>query len=629
MADETRISGPEPTAGDGSPDAETRPVAASGHEDRPAPAPSSDGTAAQDVAPAEAVQAREAGDAAQRTEEHLFASPDVATESELAPPDVERVAEAPDIEHATPAIEEALQDLPQPAQPSESFESSPLPPPVVAAAFEDTARPVSEGNELREDVPEDAPAALEDTPAALAEPGPVISEPAVGAADAEQDIESALPEPQEELAKTADRDNILQAAFPLEAEAGDAAPTVPQEGPPENEPGERAPETGELEPLSEKLSEADAAFAPTEGAAAEEPAFRDAREAEDRLVPAEDGPELAAEATSAFHESPEPERVPPSEDAIWSQPEDHAPQPPPEPEAAPPHADAERPAETGADLVLWRHQEAVEEPPPAVEPQPSPAGVLHAAAPAAAAVVQPSADTTAPSPAAGLGFFRYLRLAVRAVVYAIVAYSLLVIVLLAAYRWVDPPFSNLMLTQRLMGWQVEQKWVPLTRISPNLVQAVILSEDGGFCRHQGVDWVAIEEAIEESRGGSTITMQVVKNLFLWNSRSYIRKAIEIPLALLMEMLWPKQRILEVYLNIAEWGDGVFGAEVAAQHHFRKRAAQLSAQEAALLAVSLPNPIERQAGDPGTQTRRLASNLMLRMKAVRTSMTCVRSARFAW
>jgi monofunctional biosynthetic peptidoglycan transglycosylase len=222
-----------------------------------------------------------------------------------------------------------------------------------------------------------------------------------------------------------------------------------------------------------------------------------------------------------------------------------------------------------------------------------------------------------------------MRHAVRAAVYAIVGYSLLVIVLMAAYRWVDPPFSNLMLTQRLMGWQVEQKWVPLTRISPNLVQAVILSEDGGFCRHQGVDWVAIEEAIEESRGGSTITMQVVKNLFLWSSRSYIRKAIEIPLALLMEMLWSKQRILEVYLNIAEWGDGVFGAEAAAQHHFRKRAAQLSAQEAALLAVSLPNPIERQAGDPGAQTRRLANNLMLRMKAVRTSMTCVRSARFAW
>jgi monofunctional biosynthetic peptidoglycan transglycosylase len=171
--------------------------------------------------------------------------------------------------------------------------------------------------------------------------------------------------------------------------------------------------------------------------------------------------------------------------------------------------------------------------------------------------------------------------------------------------------------------------VPLTRVSPNLVQAVILSEDGAFCRHSGVDWLAMEEAIEEARGGSTITMQVVKNLFLWSSRSYIRKAIEIPLALLMEVLWPKQRIMEVYLNIAEWGDGVFGAEAAAQHHFRKPAAQLSPQEAALLAVSLPNPIERQAGDPGAQTRRLASNLQARMRAVRTGTNCVRPARFAW
>ncbi len=112
-------------------------------------------------------------------------------------------------------------------------------------------------------------------------------------------------------------------------------------------------------------------------------------------------------------------------------------------------------------------------------------------------------------------------------------------------------------------------------------------------------------------------------------RTLLRKGQELVLTLALEGFLSKQRILEIYLNIAEWGDGVFGAEAAAQHHFRKRAAQLSAQEAALLAVSLPNPIERQAGDPGAQTRRLANNLMARMKAVRTSMTCVRSARFAW
>jgi monofunctional biosynthetic peptidoglycan transglycosylase len=579
----------------------------------------------QDIELAEAVQTREGetGDTAQRTEDHFAAGgPDFVSESELAPPAVERVAGASDIEQDQPEAEEALQDLPQSAEPSKPFAPSSLPPPVDTAAVEDTTQPVSEGDEARESSFEDAPAALEDASAAPAETGPAMSEAA--APDAEQDLEGALLEPQEKPATVADRENVLQSASPLETEARDAAPAVPQEDPPEDDPGERAPQTGEPALWNEEFQGADVAPAFTGGAGDEQ----HAREVGNRLVPAEDGPARAADVTSALHEAPEPEAVPPSEDTIWSRPEDHAPQPPPEPEATPQHTDARRPAEAGADLVLWRHQEAVEEP-PAAEPQPNPAGILHAAAPAVAAVLQPSADTTAPSPAAGLGVFRYLRLAVRAAVYGIVGYTLLVLVLLAAYRWVDPPFSNLMLTQRLMGWQVEQKWVPLTRISPNLVQAVILSEDGGFCRHQGVDWVAIEEAIEEARGGSTITMQVVKNLFLWSSRSYIRKAIEIPLALLMEMLWPKQRILEVYLNIAEWGDGVFGAEAAAQHHFRKRAAQLSAQEAALLAVSLPNPIERQAGDPGAQTRRLANNLMLRMKAVRTSMTCVRSARFAW
>ena len=126
-----------------------------------------------------------------------------------------------------------------------------------------------------------------------------------------------------------------------------------------------------------------------------------------------------------------------------------------------------------------------------------------------------------------------------------------------------------MLGQRLTGTEIEQRWVPIERISPHLVQAVILSEDGGFCRHRGVDWSALEEAIESSRGGSTITMQVVKNLFLWPQRSYIRKALEIVLAYVVEVVWPKERVLEIYLNIAEWGPGIFGAEAAARNHFGK------------------------------------------------------------
>jgi monofunctional biosynthetic peptidoglycan transglycosylase len=208
-------------------------------------------------------------------------------------------------------------------------------------------------------------------------------------------------------------------------------------------------------------------------------------------------------------------------------------------------------------------------------------------------------------------------------VVALVAAVFLIIVL---YRWVDPPTSTLMLGQRFAGTEIDQRWRPLGRVSPHLVQAVILSEDGGFCRHHGVDWSALEEAIESSRGGSTITMQVVKNLFLWPARSYVRKALEIALAYVVELFWPKERILEIYLNIAEWGPGVFGAEAAARHHFGKAASQLSAQEAALLAVSLPAPLERQAGYPGWQTRRLANNLLIRMRSVRSPVRCVRTGR---
>jgi monofunctional biosynthetic peptidoglycan transglycosylase len=206
----------------------------------------------------------------------------------------------------------------------------------------------------------------------------------------------------------------------------------------------------------------------------------------------------------------------------------------------------------------------------------------------------------------------------------------LVLAAAVLYRWVDPPTSMLMLGQRLTGTPIDHRWVRLERISPNLIVAVTLSEDAQFCRHRGVDWGELKEVIETAgdgavvRGGSTITMQVVKNLFLWPSRSYLRKAIEIPLAYLVEALWSKRRILEIYLNIAEWGPGIFGAEAAARYHFRKPASQLNAREAALLAVSLPNPFERRAGRPGPGTQRLADNLMLRMRAASAAAGCVRA-----
>jgi monofunctional biosynthetic peptidoglycan transglycosylase len=159
------------------------------------------------------------------------------------------------------------------------------------------------------------------------------------------------------------------------------------------------------------------------------------------------------------------------------------------------------------------------------------------------------------------------------------------------------------------------------------VRAVVVSEDGRFCDHWGIDLAAIKEAIERSSGGtlrgaSTISMQVTKNLFLWPQKSYLRKVIELPLTLLIELVWPKWRILEIYLNVAEWGPGIYGAEAAARHHFRKPASRLGEGEAALLAASLPNPALRDAGDPGPRTERKARTIQARMRISGAIAACV-------
>ncbi|MGU3495030.1 monofunctional biosynthetic peptidoglycan transglycosylase [Xanthobacteraceae bacterium A53D] len=193
------------------------------------------------------------------------------------------------------------------------------------------------------------------------------------------------------------------------------------------------------------------------------------------------------------------------------------------------------------------------------------------------------------------------------------------LVLAILYNVINP-VSTLMLGRWLTGERVERAWVPIERISPVLVRTVIASEDARFCQHWGVDVEEIRAAIDradddlsEARGASTITMQVAKNLFLWNSRSFIRKGLEMPLALWIDLVIPKRRLIEIYLNIAEWGpDGEFGIEAGAQRAFRKSAAQLTAREAALLAVILPNPVRRNAAQPGPGVRRLAGNLDARV-----------------
>lgn len=220
-----------------------------------------------------------------------------------------------------------------------------------------------------------------------------------------------------------------------------------------------------------------------------------------------------------------------------------------------------------------------------------------------------------------------LWIAGRYAAYAAGGYLALVLVLIVLFRFVNPPGSMLMLTKLLTGNSVDRTWVPLDQISPNLVRAVIVSEDGRFCEHSGIDTVAIKDAIEKASGGiprgaSTISMQVTKNLFLWNAKSYIRKVIEIPLTLVMEIVWPKRRILEMYLNIAEWGPGVFGAEAAARHHFNKPAYRLNEREAALLAAVLPNPVRRDAGSPNTVTSSKARVVQSRVKAYGAIAACV-------
>ncbi len=201
--------------------------------------------------------------------------------------------------------------------------------------------------------------------------------------------------------------------------------------------------------------------------------------------------------------------------------------------------------------------------------------------------------------------------------------------LLTLLYLVLPPVSTLMMWRFATARPVERTFVPLERISPNLVAAVTASEDARFCRHGGVDWPALFSVVEDaddggpSRGASTIPMQTAKNLFLWPGRSYVRKALEIPLALLSDLIWSKRRMLEIYLNIAEWGDGVFGAEAGARRAFGKSAAQLTPREAALMATALPNPIRRDPGKPSAGHRALAANVAGRADDMREWLDCLR------
>ena len=217
----------------------------------------------------------------------------------------------------------------------------------------------------------------------------------------------------------------------------------------------------------------------------------------------------------------------------------------------------------------------------------------------------------------------------RAILLVLLLGVLAVLALGLVYRAVTPP-STLMLARWVQGLPVARDAVPLGAIAPDLALAVLASEDQRFCGHGGVDWEALREVVEAadedgpSRGASTITMQTAKNVFLWPGRSYVRKAVEIPLALVLDAVWGKRRVMEVYLNVAEWGEGVFGAEAAARRWFGKGARDLTRREAALLAVALPSPRTRNPSRPSGRVRALAARLMQRMEAAQPYAECLSS-----
>lgn len=216
------------------------------------------------------------------------------------------------------------------------------------------------------------------------------------------------------------------------------------------------------------------------------------------------------------------------------------------------------------------------------------------------------------------------RIVLTAIAVVVLPYLLIFVYALPFTR----PVSTLMLSELALFRGYDRRWVSLDQISPNLVRSVMMSEDGQFCFHGGVDWNqmrgVVEDALdgEATRGASTIPMQTAKNLFLWNGRSFIRKGLELPLALGADLVWSKRRMMEIYLNIAEWGPGIYGAEAAAQYHFKVPASKLSARQAALLAVALPNPITRVASKPSRGVQQLAVLVERRARGSGDYIKCI-------
>lgn len=211
----------------------------------------------------------------------------------------------------------------------------------------------------------------------------------------------------------------------------------------------------------------------------------------------------------------------------------------------------------------------------------------------------------------------FFKLAIR---FALIAF-VLVHVYALALRFLPTAGSILMVQRTFEGQDVKRDWKPIDKISPHLVRAVIAAEDAQFCTHEGIDMLAIEKAVQERergralRGASTITQQTAKNTFLWNGGGFARKGAEAWFAVFIDYTWGKRRVMEEYLNLAEWGDGLFGAEAAAQARFGKSARDLTEREAALLAAVLPSPNKWRVDPPGPYVSQRAGTLQARMRVV--------------
>lgn len=206
---------------------------------------------------------------------------------------------------------------------------------------------------------------------------------------------------------------------------------------------------------------------------------------------------------------------------------------------------------------------------------------------------------------------RWLR---RALVAALCLFIALPLALVAVYRFVPPPVTILMIQRSLEGKGFTRTWRPLDQMSPALIRSVIAAEDAGFCSHRGFDFEAMQEAwahnerSDRVRGGSTISQQTAKNVFLWPQRSYVRKGLEAGFTVLIEAGWGKRRILEVYLNTIEWGPGIYGAEAAARRNFGVGADRLTPAQAARLAAILPSPLKWRAARPGPYVKRRSGRI---------------------